>query len=119
MEYLVAMFGLGVLCGCALVAYAELDALDREDEGRIRRADRARAREPRPPFVSGTVLKPWPAAQPVVRHEPLRHEGSVVAYAEWLDGRVQDLETQLDRIESRHLRLVGGRGSMSTPAAGT
>ncbi len=102
MEYLVAFFGLGVLCACALGAYAELDALDREDEGRIRVADRARARGPWPRFVSGGVMKPRPAVPLVLRREPLRHEGGVVAYAEWLDGRVQDLEKQLDRIESNH-----------------
>lgn len=103
MEYLVAIFGLGVLCACALGAYAELDALDREDEGRIRVEDRARARGPRPRFVSGSVVKSMPAEHLALRHVPLRHEGDVVAYAEWLDGRVHEMEKKLDRIELRHL----------------
>lgn len=30
MEHLVAILGLGVLCGCALGAYAELDAIERD-----------------------------------------------------------------------------------------
>ena len=83
MEYLMALFGLGVLCGCAIGAYAELDALEREEENCA------------------------PLTDPPPRPQEQRERGSgVVTYADWLEGRVRRLEERLDRIESNRARQL-------------
>ena len=42
-EYLVVVLAFVALCGCAIVAYTGLDAIERDEEERTRRAKHERA----------------------------------------------------------------------------
>jgi hypothetical protein len=97
MEYLAAIFGLAVMCGCALGAYGLLDSIEREGEDSTRAAERALrpdgapARLGRQAVVAGNTKTP----RTLTDRDPW---SSVLAHAVWLDGRVRDLEDRLDRL---------------------
>ena len=107
MEYLVATFGLVILCGCALGAYVALDDIERDEEGnrigapgRAHRSDRAGTTLPR----GATLRPPVQFAHPPSIQAALEHRGNwkiVAAHADRLDGRVRSLEVQLDQLALR------------------
>ena len=88
-EYLVVTFALVVLCGCAIVAYTGIDAMERDEEERARWARRRRPLGP-------VVAKPVPprVAPPEVRVQ----FASVTAHVDWLEGRIRVAEEQLDQL---------------------
>ena len=98
-EYLVVTLAFVVLCGCAIVAYTGLDAIERDEEERARRAKHQRARRP---VVATTV--PRRGVTPNVRvqlahpQQERWHGGSVTAHADWLEERVRSAEEHLDQL---------------------
>jgi hypothetical protein len=97
MEYLAAIFGLGIMCGCALGAYALLDTIDREqEEDHTRAAERALLPdgEMSAPLRVATLRPPMRFEHPQSSsrgrppHEHPRQGGSVAAYTDWLEARV-------------------------------
>lgn len=108
MEYMLAILGLVVLCGCAFGAYAELDAIEREDEGRATERLRAlRAYGATSAPRSAATLRPTvQLAHPEPSQEHRQHGASVSAYTDWLDRRIRDLEEQLDQLEAARYRAV-------------
>ncbi len=101
-EYLVATLALVLLCGCAIVAYTGLDAMERDEEERARwrqRALRPVVATPVPRRVA-TPNVPLRLAQP----QPHWRGGSVIAHADWLEERVRRMEEQLDQLvrDSQH-----------------
>ena len=98
MEYVVATLAFVLLCGFALVAYTGLDAIERDEEEGMRASKRQRMRGP----VVATSVPRWVATPNVpMQHALLQqrwHGGSVVAHADWLEGRVRGLEERLDQL---------------------
>ena len=126
MEYLLAILGLGIMSGCALGAYAVLDVMEREhEEDRTPATVRMRALWPHGATSSSrrfATLRP-----PVRLEHALPHVGAgdsemprdladrepwdtVAVYADWLDGRVQDLEERLDRFVREYPRVEAPGG---------
>jgi hypothetical protein len=95
-EYLVATLALVVLCGFAIVGYTGLDAMERDEEERARRRQRALRRVGAMP-LPGRVAPPDVPVQ-LAHPQPHWHGGSVTAYADWLEERVQGMEEQLDQL---------------------
>ncbi len=83
-EYLVVTLAFVLLCGCAIVAYTGLDAIERDEEERALRA---------------VIATPGVATTDV----PVRF-ASVTAHVDWLDERVRGVEEQLDQLvrDSQH-----------------
>lgn len=97
-EYVVVALALVALCGCAIVAYTGLDAMERDEEECARLARRQPALRP-------VVAMPLPrrVAPPEVPVQLLRpqqhwHGGSVTVYTDWLEDRVRGIEEQLDQL---------------------
>jgi hypothetical protein len=99
MEYLLAILGLGVLCGCALGAYGVLDAVEAEEESE---ADHGRAAERVRALRADGASPPRRVA---ALRPPVRL--ATGAYADWLEGRVRGLEERLDQLVCDYLRLEG------------
>ena len=77
-EYLVVALAFVALCGCAIVAYTGLDAIERDEEEGARRA-------PDVPVQLAHPQQRW-------------HGGSVIAHADSVERRVRRLEEQLDQL---------------------
>ena len=98
-EYLVVTLAFVVLCGCAIVAYTGLDAIERDEEERARWA---KHRRPLRPVVATPV--PRRVATPDLP-VPLPHRqqrwlgGSLTAHADWLEERVRGVEEHLDQLD--------------------
>ena len=89
-EYLVVALALVVLCGCAIVAYTGIDAMERDEEERARWAKDQRVLRP--------VVATLDASVQPARPQPHWHGGSVIAHADWLEERVRGVEEQLDQL---------------------
>ena len=135
MEYLLAILGLGIMSGCALGAYALLDVMEREqEEDRTPATVRVRAlwphgatstsrrvATPRPPVRLEHALPHVGAGDTEIPHDLADREpwGTVAAYADWLDGRVQDLEERFDQLVRDYLHVEAhGRQSALTDVSG-
>ena len=119
MKYLPLLLILGMVGGCAIVAYEILDAIERdEDQDPTGAVGRARV----------VVLDPVPSTLPrVSTQRPSgqfwhsrphgRGTGNGEAGPEWLDGRIRGLEEQLDRLERDCLRVEAlAREQLPSPA---
>jgi hypothetical protein len=97
-EYLVVTLAFVALCGCAIVAYTGLDAIERDEEERARwekqRALRAVVATP-VPRRGATPDRPVQLARPQQRWLG----GSLTAHADWLEERVRDVEEHLDQLD--------------------
>ena len=88
-EYLVVTLAFVVLCGCAIMAYTGLDAIERDEEEGARGAKPQRARRP-------VVATPDVPVQ--LTHPQRWHGGSDTAHADWLEERVRGVEERLDQL---------------------
>jgi hypothetical protein len=98
-EYLVVTLAFVALCGCAIVAYTGLDAIERDEEERARWAKHRGALRP-------VVATPVPrrVATPDLPVELARPQqrwlgGSLTAHADWLEERVRGVEEHLDQLD--------------------
>ena len=89
-EYLAVTLAFVVLCGCAIVAYTGLDAIERDEEEGARWVKHQRARRP----AVATPDVPVSRALP----QPRWHGGSTTAHADWLEERVRGVEERLDQL---------------------
>ncbi len=89
-EYLVVTLAFVVLCGCAIVAYTGLDAIERDEEEGARWAKHQRPRRP----VVATPDVPVYLALP----QPRWRGGSTTAHVDWLEERVRGVEERLDQL---------------------
>ena len=131
MEYLLAMLGLAVMCGCALGAYAVLDVMEREqEEDRTPAAARERALRPdgatstprrvatlRPSVQIARALPHVGARDTETPSDPADREpwATVAAYANRLDERVRGLEEQLDQLvrDNLHVKAHGRQPALT------
>lgn len=88
-EYLVVTLAFVALCGCAIVAYTGLDAIERDEEEGPSWAKQQRA--PRPDAMPAVPVR---LTQPQQRW----HGGSASAHADWLEERVRGLEERFDQL---------------------
>jgi hypothetical protein len=89
-EYLVVVLAFVALCGCAVVAYAGLDAIERDEEEGARWAKHQRVRR-------AVVAKPEVPVH-LALPQPRWHGGSATAHADWLEERVRGVEERLDQL---------------------
>jgi hypothetical protein len=105
MKYMPLLIVLGMVGGCAFVAYEFLDAIERDKDqdatGAVRRARTAN-------------VSPLPSRMPTLSTPPrsveshprldVRLHGTTLGNPEWLDGRICSIEAHLDRLERDCLR---------------
>jgi hypothetical protein len=104
MKYMPLLLVLGMVGGCAFVAYEFLDGIERDEDqdatGVVRR--RAAAVNPVPSRMP-TLSSPPRSAESHPRLD-VRLHGTTLGNPEWLDARICSIEAHLDRLERDCLR---------------
>src|SRR3954471_1018366 len=99
MKYMPLLLVLGMVGGCAFVAYEFLDAIERDKDqdatGAVRRARTANV-SPLPSRMP-TLSTPPRSAESHPRLD-VRLHGTTLGNPEWLDGRICSIEAHLDRL---------------------
>jgi len=97
-EYLVVTLAFVALCGCAIVAYTGLDAIERDEEEGDPWAKHRRALRPVVATAVPRRVGPPDVRVQLAHPQPRWHGGSATAYIDWLEERVRGVEEQLDQL---------------------